>query len=316
MIKQAVRLFAGILLTASLFLPHQAALAQTNGVLREVYTGIPGVAVGDLTGHPNFPDNPDFEGVLTDFFEAPTDVLDDYGQRCRALLIPPVSGSYTFWIASDDGGALFLSTDETAANRQQIASVPEWTASREWNKYASQESAAISLNAGQQYYIEALMKEGGGGDNLAVGWRLPNGTLQRPIPAENLVIFGLGPPDITQHPQNLTVTEGETAAFQVQVSRTFGIAYQWRRNGTDIPGATNSTYALTPATLADDGAAFRCFLVNSQGEALGNPATLTVVADSTAPTLSSAGSLGDPTVVSVRFSEPVETASAENTPNY
>ncbi len=39
--------------------------------------------------------------------------------------------------------------------------------------YAEQKSAAITLVAGQKYYIEALQKEEGGGDNLAVGWAKP-----------------------------------------------------------------------------------------------------------------------------------------------
>ena len=30
-----------------------------------------------------------------------------------------------------------------------------------------------SLVAGQKYYIEALVKEGGGGDHLSIGWTGP-----------------------------------------------------------------------------------------------------------------------------------------------
>jgi hypothetical protein len=39
------------------------------------------------------------------------------------------------------------------------------------------------LVAGQYYYMAALMKEGGGLDNLAVGWQRPSGLMQRPMPA-------------------------------------------------------------------------------------------------------------------------------------
>ena len=31
------------------------------------------------------------------------------------------------------------------------------------------------------------MKEGGGGDHVAVGWQLPNGTQERPIPGNRLM---------------------------------------------------------------------------------------------------------------------------------
>ena len=36
--------------------------------------------------------------------------------------------------------------------------------------------------------MEALMKEGGGGDHIAVGVKLPSGTLQRPISQQDIYI--------------------------------------------------------------------------------------------------------------------------------
>ena len=39
------------------------------------------------------------------------------------------------------------------------------------------------------------MKEGGGNDNLAAGWQLPGGTLERPIPNSRLQVFRLANPD-------------------------------------------------------------------------------------------------------------------------
>src|SRR5262249_46467798 len=44
--------------------------------------------------------------------------------------------------------------------------------------------------AGNRYYIEAIHKEAKGNDNLAVGWTLPDGTQERPIPGERLIPFG------------------------------------------------------------------------------------------------------------------------------
>src|SRR5438874_2141012 len=40
--------------------------------------------------------------------------------------------------------------------------------------------------AGQHYFIEAVHKQGQGGDHLAVGWQLPNGVFERPIPGARL----------------------------------------------------------------------------------------------------------------------------------
>ena len=290
-------------------------VAQTAGVLREVWTGISGVTVADLTNHARFPNQPDAESILTSF-EAPTDVDDDYGQRLQALVQAPVTGVYTFWIASDDASTLFLSTDSEPANKTVIASVPGWTSSRQWNKYAQQQSSGIGLTAGQQYYIEALMKEGGGGDNLAVRWRLPSGAIEEPIPSTRLTVYGLGPPEITQQPTSVTVAEGGSATFSITLARQVGASFQWQRGGVNIPGANEASYHLPTVTLADHGASFRCVVTNSYGTATSTSASLTVLADTTPPTIVSVGNLGEPTRVTVLYSEPVEAATATNPGNY
>jgi hypothetical protein len=46
------------------------------------------------------------------------------------------------------------------------------------------------LTAGTKYYIEALHKEGIESDHLAVGWQLPNGSFERPIPGIRLIPLG------------------------------------------------------------------------------------------------------------------------------
>ena len=60
-------------------------------------------------------------------FEAPTGWADNYGTRLRGYITAPVTGSYTFWIASDDKSELWLSTNDNPVNKVNIASVPEWT---------------------------------------------------------------------------------------------------------------------------------------------------------------------------------------------
>jgi hypothetical protein len=114
---------------------------------------------------------------------------DNYGQRMHGLLKAPLSGNYIFWISSDDSSHLHLSSDENPDNVSMIAYVNGYTGSRQWNKFpATQQSASVFLQAGYYYYIRALMKEGGGGDNLAVRWQLPDGTLEEPIPAERIFV--------------------------------------------------------------------------------------------------------------------------------
>ena len=148
-------------------------------ILREYWTEIGGVVINDLTSNVNFPDNPTGRAYETSF-EAPVNWNDNYGTRMRGFVHPPVTGEYTFWISSDDNGELWLSSDEDPAHKSLIATVPSWTDSRQWTWYAAQQSEPILLMAGRKYYIEALAKEGGGGDNLAVRWQLPGGIWEDP----------------------------------------------------------------------------------------------------------------------------------------
>jgi hypothetical protein len=148
-----------------------------GGIAYAVYDGIGGgTAVSDLTGSGRFPRDPNWEKIQTRF-DADRDRADSYGSALRGYVIPPVSGSYTFYLASDDNGSLLLSTTTNSATAVQIASVTGggvWTDLYQWNKYASQQSVPRALAAGQAYYIEARQKEGGGGDHVSVAWVGPH----------------------------------------------------------------------------------------------------------------------------------------------
>ncbi len=91
------------------------------------------------------------------------------------------------------------------------------------------------------------------------------------------------PPAITLQPVNRTVPVGQTATFTVSASGSAPLGYQWQRNGTNITGATATSYTTPPAVLADNGAQFRCVVTNGFGMATSNAATLTVTSN-TAPT--------------------------------
>jgi len=170
----------------------------TGGTItRQVWLDLGGSNyVSALTNSADYPDNPDITGYLTGF-EAPTDWADGYGTRIHGFLQPQTTGGYTFWIAGDDHCQLWLSTDENPANAVQIAHVPGWTKPRQWSRYPEQKSGPISLVGGRKYYIQALHKEGSGGDNLAVAWQGPDspdrsvidGRWLRPYPANDTPVF-------------------------------------------------------------------------------------------------------------------------------
>ena len=288
-----------------------------GSLLREVYQGIGGNTVAELTNSTIYPGKPTFTNFVTDLFESPTGFDENYGQRMHGYLTPPVTGNYTFWMASDDNGSLYLSTDETPVNQRLICFQPDWAGVREWSKYPEQQSAPIALQAGKSYYIIALQKEGGGGDNLAVRWLRPDGVDEGPIPATYLLPWGTSftPPQITQQPTNTMVVEGDLATFVVKLQNLDLVTAQWRRNSSVIAGATGTILTYGPAVLADSGATFSATLTNKLGSATTTSATLTVTPDTTKPTLVSGVNLG-PTTIQLVFSEALSAATATVPGNY
>jgi len=142
--------------------------------LYEYWDGITpaGASLSLLYNWPDFPDNPTDTNELP-LFEGPTNRAEQFGARIQAWLYAPVTGDYKFWIATDDNGELWLSSDEDPANKQLISRVSAWASPRDWGDDDVTPSGLIPLVAGQKYYIEGLMKEGGGSDNIAVGWTTP-----------------------------------------------------------------------------------------------------------------------------------------------
>src|SRR5262245_13175602 len=90
-----------------LAIPFSVFSQPANGITREVYANIGGSALSDLTNNPAFPNSPTTEDVLTNSIDCPVNYLDNYGTRLRALIVPPTTGPYTFWISSDDQSALY-----------------------------------------------------------------------------------------------------------------------------------------------------------------------------------------------------------------
>jgi gingipain R len=86
-------------------------------------------------------------------------------------------------------------------------------------------------------------------------------------------------PVITTQPASVTVAAGKTATFTVVASGAK--AYQWKRNGAAISGATGSSYTTPAVSSADNGASFTVTASNSAGSVTSNPAILRVADAST-----------------------------------
>lgn len=273
-----------------------------------------GTTVPDLTNNPKFPDSPDAVYYPTYFEWNPgADINtpannaygDNYGAQMIGYFYPPATGDYIFWLAADDGANLYLSTDDTPANKKLIAQEAGWSNPRNWDvigggstveaknsstfagtEWATKDpvngGAKITLTQGQAYYIEALVKEGGGGDNLAVAVQDPGGQIDftLPIPGAYLSPYGLASsPMIIAQPQDAYVYAGGTATFSVG----FDIpppatltSIQWQKNGADIPNSNAASVTLANLVAGDDGAKIKAIVTTSTGTLTSDEATLTV----------------------------------------
>lgn len=89
-------------------------------------------------------------------------------------------------------------------------------------------------------------------------------------------------PAIVNHPQSVTVTQGQPASFSVTATGTAPLQYQWQKNNVNISGATASSYSISSAQPSDAGG-YRVIVSNTAGSATSNTAQLNVTAFNAPP---------------------------------
>jgi len=82
-------------------------------------------------------------------------------------------------------------------------------------------------------------------------------------------------PVISNTTPSLNVSVGATATFAVTAGGAPPLNYQWRLNGTNIPGATNATFAISAVSSGDQGV-YTVVVSNSSGGIESGGAYLTV----------------------------------------
>jgi hypothetical protein len=175
-------------------------------------------------------------------------------------------------------------------------------------------TTVLPIGASASWSVNPLTISGGAGAtaqstltiNTTVG--TPAGSTNFTVKAENstndysmgdgsLVISEPGiAPSITSHPSSATKVVGESVTFSVTASGTSPLSYQWRKNGTDIIGATNDSYTISSVVITD-AADYDVVVSNAYGFATSNIATLTVnpASDTTPPDTQILSQPTDPT---------------------
>jgi len=95
-----------------------------------------------------------------------------------------------------------------------------------------------------------------------------------------IVNDSIAPVTINQQPQNLTITEGETASFQINASGGGFISYQWRKNSVNIANAYTSQIEINNADISNTGD-YDVVVSNSRGSITSNLAKLTILSSET-----------------------------------
>lgn len=225
-----------------------------EGIRQQVWSGIAGTSLANLTGNANYPYRPSSVSTLS-AFESGENTGDNYGSRIRALVTPPVSGDYVFYLTSDDDSRLLLGSGPSPSGAVQIASISGWASYNVWNKYASQQSQPVSLVAGQSYYIETLQKEGGGGDHVRVAWTGPGIESITVIPGSALQPYDLNePPVFAGAPAAFTIPEGSangTVVGTVAATDPEGESPLHAITETMVAGLFSIDFATGRITVAD-----------------------------------------------------------------
>ncbi len=315
----------------------------------EFFGGIPGVTVEELLDSEkldaNLPDTvPGFESravYLPAFstFSKFGNIADNYGAKISGYVIPPTDGFYEFHIRSDDASQLYVSSDESPENTELVAEELNCCGGFMESGEPETGGPADELVAGTRYYVEALYKEGGGGDWFEAAWRhdedaenIPAGALK---PISGGMIGTFAPPQDLNFQEavegaeaplegSIAVTENAANILEVAVqSNLLDSVWFWERstdNGPWLPVPSDGTPALSipPLSLGNDYS-YRLILAVAGGELVVASYDVEIKKDETAPQIVSTGALlteEESVEIGIQFSELLDVESAEDAGNY
>ncbi|TVR52258.1 MAG: DUF2341 domain-containing protein, partial [Puniceicoccaceae bacterium] len=84
-------------------------------------------------------------------------------------------------------------------------------------------------------------------------------------------------PSIVTDPLSQSIVLGESVTFEVEADGDEPLTYRWRRNGSNISGATSSSYTINSVTANRDGDVYTVRVTNPVGDVISAGATLTIL---------------------------------------
>ncbi len=132
-----------------------------------------------------FPEKPDGSLTVT-MLEGRKNWKEKYGTKISGYLYPPASGRYTFFLIANDEAELYLSDDDNHEKPQKVLSAKSDEPTYDWSSSKVERSSPIQLESGKRYYFEILTADRNGDDYMALGWQMPDGRMERPIPGNRV----------------------------------------------------------------------------------------------------------------------------------
>jgi hypothetical protein len=161
------------------------------------------------------------------------------------------------------------------------------TGSGQYDKLYGNYAFKTPLTSAKQYSIACNDKDGDGYYNWGIGKTKPATCVTCPNEEDaDDSDPCIGPLDanyngtsitfsISSQPASQTAKAGDVVSFSVTATGGISFKYQWKKNGTDIAGATNSTLTLNKVSAADDGS-YQCMISSPCNSLTSNTATLKV----------------------------------------
>ncbi|XP_029196209.2 uncharacterized protein LOC114961608 [Acropora millepora] len=168
----------------------------TNGVYIERWDRIDYKRVKFLLADERYPNLPSLTLCLPTY-EQPQQWTNFFGARVHTYFSPLQTGNHYFYLSSNAGSELFLSTDDKEKDKTMICGVDGGfpTEPYEYDRYAGQTSNPIYLQKGKFYYMESIMKDDHQADHLEVGLKTPDGSFYNVVPSQFLWINLPLPPE-------------------------------------------------------------------------------------------------------------------------
>ena len=102
------------------------------------------------------------------------------------------------------------------------------------------------------------------------------------VPSSGATLTVNGPPVVTSQPASQTAVAGATITLSVTASGSSPLTYQWRRDGTNLTGATSASLVLNAAQPGDSGY-YSVVVTNPNGTTTSTTATINVLPVGAAP---------------------------------